>query len=98
MSEKGAICAIVDINFEEAMQVQQQLKTRSSSHECDVGNTSSIERVVKEIISTYGKIDILVNCAGIAEMDYATDVTGTFLFLINIIIVIIYHNAIITRK
>ena len=68
------------------MQVQQQLKTRSSSHECDVGNNSSIERVVNEIMSTYDKIDILVNCAGIAEMDFATDVTGT--------IHIIYHRLI----
>jgi len=59
------------------MQVQQQLKTRSSSHECDVGNTSSIERVVNEIMSAHAKIDILVNCAGIAEMDFATEVTGT---------------------
>lgn len=36
--------------------------------ECDMGNKSDIDVLFKQAISTFGKIDILVNCVGIASI------------------------------
>lgn len=41
----------------------------------DVSDSSQVNRAVDNILQTYGKIDILVNCAGIFIRDYITDVT-----------------------
>lgn len=36
--------------------------------ECDMGNKSDIDVLFEQTISTFGKIDILVNCVGIAPV------------------------------
>ncbi len=36
--------------------------------ECDMGNKSDIDVLFQQAISTFGKIDILVNCVGIASI------------------------------
>jgi len=34
---------------------------------CDVGDRASLEKLLKECLSTFGKVDILVNAAGITK-------------------------------
>ena len=47
---------------------QQPLESLSgiSFHECDVTSEESVKKCVAEVVQLHGKIDILVNCAGIA--------------------------------
>ena len=42
---------------------------------CDVSNSSSVNNAVEQTINKYGKIDILINNAGISEFALFTDIT-----------------------
>ncbi len=48
--------------------ISRRLEDTDSTRRCDVRNEQSVERVIKNILSTFGRIDILVNCAGIASL------------------------------
>lgn len=43
--------------------------------QCDISKLGSIEAAVKEVLTTYGTIDILVNSAGLSKMASITDAT-----------------------
>ena len=43
--------------------------------ECDVGDRASLERLLDATASAFGKVDILVNCAGITQRTPVLDVT-----------------------
>lgn len=76
-------------------EAEQQLKSQGISVLsciCDVGNPASVEQLVQQALATYGKIDILINNAGLTwgapaeEMPFErwkqvidANVTGTFL-------------------
>jgi len=70
-AKKGVTVAVVDMNIESAQQVASVIKNGSTAHVCDVTNIESIDKAVKEIISIHGRIDILVNSAGIVALDPA---------------------------
>lgn len=42
-----------------------------TSYRCDVTKLDSVQQIVAEITEKFGKIDILVNCAGIVALDSA---------------------------
>ncbi len=44
-------------------------------YKTDVGNSKAIKQMVEEIINKYGKIDILINNAGISQTKVFTDIT-----------------------
>jgi 3-oxoacyl-[acyl-carrier protein] reductase len=64
------------------------------SHHClDVADEKAVARMVREVVTTHGKLDAMINNAGIASMNhtiltplatvekvFATNVNGTFLF------------------
>jgi NAD(P)-dependent dehydrogenase (short-subunit alcohol dehydrogenase family) len=67
-SREGAKLAVVDRARKEAEETVRLIKNDDGDarmFEADVSVSSQIERVVKEVVSTYGRIDILVNNAGI---------------------------------
>jgi len=70
-AKKGVTVAVVDMNLDAAQKVATNIDNGSTAHVCDVTNTESIDKAVKEIISIHGRIDILVNSAGIAVLDPA---------------------------
>ncbi len=43
--------------------------------QCDISDRGSVNRAVSEILSVYGKIDVLVNNAGISQIKLFTDTT-----------------------
>lgn len=95
LAEAGAdviVCSRKLENCEEVAQSVSKLGVRTQAFACDVTNPEDIERVVREAIRHFGKIDILVNNSGatwgasIEEMPLEAwkkvmdvNVTGTFL-------------------
>ncbi|KJS81164.1 MAG: hypothetical protein JM58_17600 [Peptococcaceae bacterium BICA1-8] len=96
LAEKGAKIAICDINQENLNKVEQEFKGAGYqvvSQKVDITNQSEIENFVKEVINNFGKIDVLINNAGVLlrrlpeemlenEWDFIMDINvkGTFLF------------------
>jgi NAD(P)-dependent dehydrogenase (short-subunit alcohol dehydrogenase family) len=89
---KGARIAVADISEEGAAEAARSLSTESRGFACDVADPGSVTRTVDAAIDAFGQIDILVNCAGIARLapaeelslDYwdatiAVNLKGTFL-------------------
>jgi NAD(P)-dependent dehydrogenase (short-subunit alcohol dehydrogenase family) len=89
---KGAQVAILDLSLDAAQRSAAQLGDRGFAYECDVTDPASVSRVVAEVHEHFGRIDILVNSAGIValapaeelsvrdwEATLAVNLTGAFL-------------------
>ena len=70
-AEEGAKVAVADYQVQEA---EAKIKTLSSDYEgkvvtfqVDVTNRSSVDEMVHAVIDTFGRIDILINNAGITK-------------------------------
>lgn len=90
-ASKGVTIAVADLQLESAEQFAKKLGGKSSAHLCDVTSLDSINSCVKEIITSHGSIDILVNSAGIValapaesleksawDLTMAVNLSGTF--------------------
>lgn len=68
----GASVAIVDINTERGTAVSKDLKEKGYKSlfvETDVSDPKATDQMVERVLRTYGKIDVLVNNAGIEFND-----------------------------
>ena len=63
-SAEGATVIIADINLEKALPAAAEINAKA--FRCDVRNSADVQALVAEVISTYKKIDILVNNAAVA--------------------------------
>src|SRR5215471_15304795 len=45
----------------------EKLGRKSLAMECDVGSRASLEALCERVLLEFGKVDILVNCAGITQ-------------------------------
>jgi len=72
MAEEGAAVAVADIDFPAAEAVVGHLtRAGSASHraiaiEVDVARGNQVEAMVERTVKTFGRLDVLVNSAGIA--------------------------------
>jgi glycerol dehydrogenase len=69
-SEKGARACILDINLDRAKEISRTIPN-SSAFFVNVGDTATIDRAVSDIVRGYGRIDVLVNSAGIGTIEWA---------------------------
>jgi len=53
-------------NVQEVMDVVKNAKNRANYYQCNVGSHAEVKGMVENIVSDFGKIDILINNAGIA--------------------------------
>jgi NAD(P)-dependent dehydrogenase (short-subunit alcohol dehydrogenase family) len=65
---KGGTVAILDVQAEKAAAKAKELGPAHSAVGCDVTDQESIRASVARVIERHGRIDILVNCAGIARL------------------------------
>ena len=68
LAEMGANIALVDTNRETIEKLAKELKRygkRTILFETDVSKEAEVEEMATKALSTMGRIDILVNCAGI---------------------------------
>ncbi len=73
-ASKGARLALLDID-EAAVGARASTLPRSTAWTCDVADVASVEAVVAAVVAEMGRIDILVNCAGIVDLAPAEDLS-----------------------
>ena len=70
-AEEGSDVILADINIEKAKEaaaeIKENTKRKTLALEVDVSIKDSVEKMVKEAIDTFGKIDILINNAAITK-------------------------------
>ncbi|NNM05896.1 MAG: SDR family oxidoreductase [Gemmatimonadetes bacterium] len=97
LAEAGAEVALLDIDDRRGREAAESLRARglhASYYHCDVTSSSDCGRVTQQIISDFGKIDVLFNNAGVAirkntvelveeEWDLALDVSLKGIYLLS---------------
>jgi NAD(P)-dependent dehydrogenase (short-subunit alcohol dehydrogenase family) len=76
LAGSGAIVVGLARRHELLAEVERLLRSTtpdSSTRVCDVGDTTSYQRVLGEIEEQFGRIDVLINDAGIEQLTPATD-------------------------
>ena len=84
---EGAKVAIGDINLEGAKTAAQEIGNGAIAVHLDVTNQASIDNAVKEVETTFGGIDILINNAALFDLAPITEITRESydkLFAINV--------------
>lgn len=64
--EHGAKVILVDMNQEQGQALQQKLGSQSEFVQLDVTDEQTVEAFFAHVESTYGQLNGLINCAGIA--------------------------------
>jgi len=72
---KGARVAVVDLDGDAAAKKAAEHGGLASGYGCDVTDPSAVDAAVDAVLAEYGRIDILVNCAGVAILAPAEDLT-----------------------
>jgi 3-oxoacyl-[acyl-carrier protein] reductase len=70
LGQKGADIVVSDINLEKAQETAKEIETlgrRAMAMKVDVANFGDVERMAQAVIEKFGRIDILINNAGIAR-------------------------------
>ena len=63
-ADEGATVAVLDLDLDAARGVAAV--ANGSAHRCDVSDRASVETAVAEVLETHGRVDVLVNNAGVA--------------------------------
>ena len=72
LAEAGRDVVVVDVleaQGEETARAVREMGLRAAYYRCDVSDITDVERTVKAIKGAFGRIDILVNAAGIIGKD-----------------------------
>ena len=75
-AKAGANVIVIDRNSEKADQTAQELHNmgvKSMSSDIDITNYQEVERVMEMVNTNFGRIDILINCAGICILEPILD-------------------------
>jgi 3-oxoacyl-[acyl-carrier protein] reductase len=65
LSAEGASLALFDLNTDELNATQNVLTGRSATYIVDITNESAVREAISNVAETFGRIDLLINSAGI---------------------------------
>jgi gluconate 5-dehydrogenase len=84
----GAQVAICDVNMEQSNKVAAELTAKglkAKAFKLDLTNLASIKECADAVAKEFGKIDILINCAGVNKREGFMDVLEkTYDFIMNV--------------
>jgi len=69
------VAAVYNSSEEAAKELEKELSPNVKAYKCDVSDSKSVDRTVREILSERKEIQVLVNNAGIAQQKLFTDIT-----------------------
>ena len=72
MSEEGAAVAILDLHDAEGEALARELGAKARYWRCDVAKEVEVKRVFAEVEAHFGRIDVLVNNAGVSGANKPT--------------------------
>jgi|SRR5690625_210228 len=76
--EKGAKIAILDLK-DSVIDAGKEISSENAiGVQCNIIDNDSMEEAIQEVISKFSKIDILVNCAGVALLDDAENISDDY--------------------
>jgi NAD(P)-dependent dehydrogenase (short-subunit alcohol dehydrogenase family) len=78
LAQAGAHVAVVDVDAGVAKLTADAvagLGRRSLALDIDVGDLASIDQMVQRVMATFGRVDVLVNNAGVTRRAYIMDLT-----------------------
>lgn len=78
LAHEGADVVVADINLEKAQQTAQEiraLRRRAMAYGVDIASVAEIRRMVDSVVAEFGRIDILVNCAGVVQAKPFLEIT-----------------------
>jgi NAD(P)-dependent dehydrogenase (short-subunit alcohol dehydrogenase family) len=78
MAEAGANVAVADIDLAAAQRTADQIATntrRSLAIEVDCGDVAKIDAMVARTVAEFGRLDVIVNNAGVTRFAYIMDLT-----------------------
>lgn len=73
LAARGATVAVLDRDGARAAARAAELGGTSFAVTCDVTDAGSVEVAVQRVVDVAGRLDVLVNCAGIVALDAAED-------------------------
>ena len=86
-SEAGAMVVLTDLNEEKVKEVAVTLGGSAIGLKCDVTKEEDIQSVINEAISQFGRIDILINNAGLQHVAMLEDFpTAKFELLVKVML------------
>lgn len=89
-SRQGAEIHILELNITTGDEVAKAIQAAgglAKSHKCNVADQVEVKKVIDDIISSTGRLDILVNCAGISHigrLENTSEADFTRIFDVNV--------------
>ena len=77
-AEEGSDVVITDVLYDNCIEVKEEVEglgRQALAIKCDIGTRNEVETLVQQTIDHFGKIDIVVNNAGISIDNYLTKLT-----------------------
>ncbi len=71
-AEKGATICMVCLNEKEIEHAKESLP-HATTVQADISKPALVSKAVEEIMAKFGRIDVLVNSAGVGDIDWAKD-------------------------
>ncbi|MBN1918804.1 MAG: 3-oxoacyl-[acyl-carrier-protein] reductase [Verrucomicrobia bacterium] len=70
LTSEGAALAALDINLQKAQETAERVRQaggQAEAYQVDVSNTEAVKNVVAQVVSRFGRVDVLVNNAGVTR-------------------------------
>ena len=74
-AQEGATVVALDLNLEAAQQTLEGIGGLSIARGLNVTNSAAVTAVVDEIVAQFGRLDVLVNNAGVGSVDAFADIS-----------------------